>query len=576
MNALGFMAIGGLALAPLGCAELRGVIERWMPGLWVARGDGRLWPVERVVRAGAHPGTLARWRVRVLLLIAWMCAVLLVGAAAAESGARAAGAARGSARARIVWRGCGERLQCARVRVPLDWARPDGPKITLAVIRYLASGADRRIGSLFVNFGGPGSSGVAGVRTVGATLDALGQGRFDVVSWDPRGAGASTHVRCFADARSQARFWERGWSLPTTKLAAQRWVAKTVVFAKHCAALSGALLAHVSTADTARDLDYLRRLVGDRQLTYLGISYGTLLGQTYANLFPDRVRAMVLDGVVDPVAGTSGTEAALADGIADTDLVFAKFQALCQRAGPARCALAGGGPVARRVSRLVARLRRGPIPAPSAAPPRQLSYGDLLLALFGMLPTPAQWPQLADGLAQAASGDGSALETGLQQAKPSVESGLVAAVALQCADEPPPRQGPHAWPTVIDRLTRISKIDGPVDGWLFWAPCASWSVASAHRYTGPWNASTPNPILISDTRFDPNTPFADARRAARRLPNAVLLTQDGYGHTIINDPSQCVDQAASTYLVHLTPPPRGTICRSDRTPFDPNFGNPLP
>jgi pimeloyl-ACP methyl ester carboxylesterase len=404
------------------------------------------------------------------------------------------------------------------VRVPLDWARPKGPKITLAVIRYLASGPDQRIGSLFVNFGGPGDSGVDDLRRLGATFDALGQGRFDVVSWDPRGTGASTHVRCFANARSQARFWGSG-SIPTTKAAPQRYVAKTVAFARRCAALSGRLLAHVSTADNARDLDYLRGLVGDRQLTYLGLSYGTLLGQTYANMFPRRVRAMILDGVVDAVGGTTGTEAAVADTIADGDLVFAKFQSLCQSAGPARCALAGHGPVAPRVSGLLARLRRGPIPAPSAAPPRQLSYGDLLLDLFEGLPVPGQWPQLAAGLDQAAGGDGSALETAAQQARSAFQSD-VAQVALTCADEPPPRQGPQAWPAVIARLTRVSHIFGPVGGWGIWAPCASWPVASANRYTGPWNASTRTPILVTDTLFDPKhrspTPAAPRADSATR------------------------------------------------------------
>ncbi len=162
-----------------------------------------------------------------------------------------------------------------------------------------------------------------------------------------------------------------------------------------------------------------------------------------------------------------------------------------------------------------------------------------------------------------------------EQARPVLQSALVSTVALSCADKPPPRQGPQAWPAVIGRLTGISQISGPVQGWWLW-PCASWPVASASRYTGPWNATTRHPILVIGTRFAPQTPFANARRAARRLGNAVLLTHDGYGHISGTDPSQCIEHATTAYLVHLITPRQGTVCRSDRQPFDPSFGQPLP
>src|SRR5947209_1354783 len=176
---------------------------------------------------------------------------------------------------RIAWTDCGKRLECARVRVPLDWARPGKDTISLAVVRHLASRPGQRIGSLFVNYGGPGVAGVPIVKKGGAELDKLGHGRFDVIGWDPRGTGASTHVRCFANAGDEARFWGRDWSPPTTRRESLGYLPKTVAFVKRCVALSGRLLAHDATADTARDLDFLRRLVGDRRLTYRGLSYGT-------------------------------------------------------------------------------------------------------------------------------------------------------------------------------------------------------------------------------------------------------------------------------------------------------------
>lgn len=479
----------------------------------------------------------------------------------------------------IAWTPCGEPgdgVECARVAVPLDWAHPDGPAIELAVARHRASRPDERIGSLFVNYGGPGVAGVPQVMLRAAELDALGEGRFDVVGWDPRGTGDSTYIRCFADEQGQEEFWGAGWSIPTTTAESRRYLPKTIAFGRRCAALSGDLLAYVSTADTARDLDHLRQLLGDQQLTYRGISYGTFIGQTYASMFPGQVRAMVLDGVVDPVPFTRNLAASLALGVADADLVFEKLQSLCERAGPGRCALAGNGqPVAQRVRWLLARLRSGPIPAPGANPPGELTYGDTLLVLWSTLGNPQGWPERAAALEDAARGDGSKLASIAREAKPFLQSALVSAVGLQCADKPAPAVGPQAWPRVIGDLTRASFISGPVNGWLLWAPCASWPVRSASRYTGPWRAATEHPILVIGTRFDPNTAFANAARVARRLgSHAVLLTHDGYGHTSDEDPSVCVKQTVSAYLVDLVAPPRGTVCPSDRVPFDPDFGEP--
>jgi len=511
-----------------------------------------------------------------LSALVWVFVLIIAArAAAATQGSTPSGTA---AKHGISWHRCGKRLQCARARVPLNWDRPRGRKIRLAVIRHLASRPERRIGSLFINPGGPAGS-VQRVREDGGTLDALGQGRFDVVGWDIRGAGESTHVRCFRSEKRREAFF-RGWSIPTTSEASRRYVRKTAALAHRCSEVSGALLRHISLADTARDLDHLRRLVGDGRLTYLGVSAGTLIGQTYANMYPQRVRAMVLDGVVDPITYTRGNEAGYANELRYTDRAFAGFLSLCQRAGPGRCALAGHGePVTRRASRLLARLRSAPIPAPSASPPGELTYGDALSAIVvDMSAGPAEWPAMAAQLNAAVRGDGSDLATRGRVltdvfSSQTLTPGLPA-VALICADSPA-RRGPRAWRRVVGRLTRVSYTYGPVLSWWRWAPCASWPVRSEDRYTGPWDATTKNPILVIGTTHDPNTPYANARRSARRLGNAVLLTHEGYSHTSPLDPSTCVERATSSYLVELATPPRGTLCHSDRQPFDPEFGQPL-
>jgi pimeloyl-ACP methyl ester carboxylesterase len=470
---------------------------------------------------------------------------------------------------RIAWRSCYEpakRLECARVAVPLDWQRGSGGRIELSVIRRRASAGGKRIGSLFFNWGGPGVAGVPKVREMAQALDAVGGGRFDVVSWDPRGTGESDPVVCFPNEESRKAFWDPNWSIPVTRTESSKFLPKTVAFVRRCTSRSGGLLAHISTADTVRDLDYLRQLVGDAQLNFRGISYGTMIGQTYANMFPDHVRAMVLDGVVDPVSFTDGTAESIAKSIPDADLVFEKFQSLCQSAGPARCSLAGHGAVAPRVRRLLARLRRAPIGT--------LTYNDALIVLWVKLGAPQAWPELAAELEKAARGDGSALETTARQTKAFLEPALDSAVALQCADKRfPPRPGPQSWPVTIDALSAVSFISGPVNGWLLWAPCASWLANSADRYTGPWNARTKNRILVIGTRYDPNTAFGNAVRAAARLGNAVLLTHDGYGHTSDADASTCLYRATARYLIDLAAPAAGTVCRSNRLPFDPNFNS---
>ncbi len=341
--------------------------------------------------------------------------------------------------------------------------------------------------------------------------------------------------------------------------------------------MSGWLLPHISTADTARDLDYLRQLVGAQKLTYVGLSYGTYLGQTYANMFPDRVRAMLLDGIVNPVRYSKSAEAREAMFSDAADGVMDRLLALCESAGPERCALAGGErSPAERWKRLVARLKRMPIRAPEAngtqLSRQKLTYGDLLLSQFQPLRAPATWPADAADLNAAAGGNGSALEGAASESvSPAGWSGASTSAAIQCADAPAKRSA-RAWPQVYKRLKRVGKLQGPLNFAWGWAPCASWPVRGEDTYRGPWNASTPNPILLVNQTHDPNTGYGNAVAAEHVLGNAVLLTQEGYGHLWFQDPSTCVDKAFADYLIHLSTPPPGTVCQSDQEPFDPGFG----
>jgi pimeloyl-ACP methyl ester carboxylesterase len=479
----------------------------------------------------------------------------------------------------IAWGPCkpsGPRLQCARVRVPLDWDDSNGRTIHLAVIRHLASKPKQRIGSLFINPGGPGDTGIGLVSGDPDGVDSFGDGRFNAVSWDPRGTHASTRVRCFHNDRSEARFWA-GASIPTTRAAAKRTVHRARALARRCGRVSGWLLPHISTADTARDMDYLRRLVGERKLTYVGLSYGTYLGQTYANMFPDRVRAMLLDGVVSATAYSKGAESREANFSGAADAVFQRFLSLCESAGPKRCALAGGRHTASgRATRLFARVKRRPIPAPGAngtqLSPHELNYGDLLLTQFEPMRAPRTWPQDAANLRAALGGDGTALKNSASGfLTPAGWGGATTSAAIQCADAPANRRA-RAWPQVWKRLKRVGRLQGRVHFAWEWAPCASWPVRSEDPYRGPWNASTANPILLANQRYDPNTGYANAVLTEDLLGNAVLLTQEGYGHLFFQNPSICINKAFAAYLTKLITPPPGTVCQSDQQPFDPGFG----
>jgi pimeloyl-ACP methyl ester carboxylesterase len=519
-----------------------------------------------------------RQAVVVLLMSSGVCSLLdthRVSAAVVVD----APSAKSAAPVKIAWHSCEgnpANVDCAQVQVPLDWNQSNGPEITLAVARHRASQPNERIGSMFVNFGGPGVAGVPAVLTAGADLDKLSGGRFDVVGWDPRGTGDSTHIQCFENETSMEQFWGEDWTIPTTPASELLYVPKTVAFVARCTTMTGSsFLEHTSTADTVRDLDYLRQLVGDDRITYRGVSYGTFIGQTYINMFPKHVRAIILDGNIDPVPYTTSVEAALFNNGGDTDLVFEQFLSLCEQAGQANCKLAGDGDVAARVRALLTRVRKGSIPAPSGPAPYELHYGDLLLDIWVRLGAPGQWPLLADELNQASNGDGSAVAKAFDEYRSVYELALPSAVALQCADKPlAPRGTVLTFPTVMQHLTETDFL-GRVEGWLLWAPCASWQVPSAARYTGPWTATTDNPILVIGNTYDNRTKFANSVLASRRLGNAVLLTLQGYGHTSEIDPSTCLDDAVTKYLVTTTTPPVGTICQPNHAPFDPDFGKPL-
>ena len=479
----------------------------------------------------------------------------------------AATTAPAAAVAAIAWTPCDPGLECAKVPVPMDWMNPSGEKIQLAVIRHKASKPDQRIGSIFFNPGGPGDTGVGAVKGAADDLDAWGNGRFDIVSWDPRGTYGSSPIRCFTDDASEAAFWKDA-KVPYTPEASVAYQQRVLDLAKRCGEVMGPLLSHVSTADTARDIDALRAGLGEDKITYAGLSYGTVLGQTYLNMFPQHVRAMMLDSVVDGVPYTKSAEDRQRDRNS-TDEVYDQFAKLCDEAGPTTCKLAGhpGQTTAQRVDQLLEKLRNGTIPAPHANPPGELDYGDALYS-FGALKDPNSWPDWAEKLNAAADGDGSALETdGRLSRTPNAFAEATKSSAISCLDGPAGLPV-SAWPTFLPELVQHSRWRGAISAWWLWAPCAAnWPAQGNDRYAGPWNAKTDVPVLLINARYDPNTGYQGAVNVSKQLSNAVLLTLDGYGHVTSHDPSACIEKARVAYIVDLVVPPAGTVCAADHRPF---------
>lgn len=439
----------------------------------------------------------------------------------------------------VSWRPCGGGVECATLLVPLDHDRPDdGRTVELALARKPATEPEQRIGPLVLNPGGPGTSGIEFLR--GFSAADLGR-RFDLVSWDPRGVGASSPLGC--DGPTADRFRHVDSDPDSAAEQAQLDDAAAAV-ADACAASAGDLLAHLTTADTARDLDLIRQALGEEQLSYLGFSYGTDIGQQYAERFGDRVRAMVLDGVVDPSQDLAELLAGQTDGIQRSlDRIFDDCEA------SASCPLTDPRGTYDRVA---ARVERDPLPAGGAG---SVGPSELALAAISSSYVPSYGPRLLSALAQADQGSGTGLAT-LASAYTSSGS-LGAYLGVFCTDGPHPDL--DGFRDLAARLEQRSALVGAAAANEL-LPCASWPVPGGSPRSLVRAEAAP-PILVVGNTGDAATPYDNAVRVAAGLADGHLLTYAGEGHTSFNQ-SRCVRDAVVDYLTELAVPPDGTTCRS--------------
>ncbi|WP_370643838.1 alpha/beta hydrolase [Amycolatopsis sp. DSM 110486] len=451
-------------------------------------------------------------------------------------------------------------IQCARLTVPLDYDKPDGQTITLGVLRHKASEPDDRIGSLVVNPGGPGASGMvaaAGLIDQVKNND-LGK-RFDLVGFDPRGIGASEpQIRCLTDSERDA---DRADDSETdgTPAGVAKQETQEKDFAAKCAQrtkLGDDMLEHVGTRDGAKDLDVLRSVLGDEKLTYLGYSYGTLLGSTYAEDFPRNVRALVLDGAVDPTQDPEDSLVAQGQGFG---VAFGEFAKWC--AAQQDCAL-GNNPAAatKAFQDLTRPLIDFPVPVGDG---RKLSYEDATTGAIQALYQQNLWDYLNTGLNELRNQRGATLEQLADiynERGPDGRYGTTqdAFTAIRCVDDPRVTDPK----TILDAQQKYEQVAPFLDDGRPASSardaCAFWPVPNTMTPHEPQVEGLPKTLTVSTTN-DPATPYQAGVNLAKALKGA-LLTFEGTQHTAFLQGNACVDKAGIAYLVDGTVPADGTRC----------------
>ena len=448
----------------------------------------------------------------------------------------------------VSWRDCERGFQCSTLPVPRVADDPTKGSLDLALTRRPAGDPAQRIGSLVVNPGGPGASAVDYLQGAWKQIPAGVRARFDLVAFDPRGVGRSVPVRCGTTAELD-RFFALD---PAPDDAAEQAVLEEVTaqFVAGCQARSGQTLPHVSTADAAADLDAVRAAVGDEALTYLGYSYGTSLGAAYLDRYPTRVRAMVLDGGLDPALTWDQLLEGQSGGF---DRALEAFLADCERT---RCAFRKkvSGPLGAAYDRLAAQIDAAPIRGDGT---REVGPGEFSLGVgAGLYSKENGWPAIASALADAVGGDGEVLlklnDSYLERSPEGYANLSEANFAVNCIDRPWPRDS-APYLALAEKVSRTAPRFGPAIA-LSGLACSTWPAPPTGRPHPVTGAGAP-PVVVIGTTGDPATPFAWSVALADQLESGVLITHRGDGHTIYRSGAPaCVREPIDRYLLTATSP----------------------
>lgn len=513
---------------------------------------------------GYAPGMDTRRLLRTFATVLGTTGLLITGCSKGSSTTSASGSTPAAPAAlqpyyaqHLNWRDCGvSGFQCATMKAPRDYRKPDGGDIKLAVSRKKATGPGKRIGSLLVNPGGPGGSAIGYLQSYAALgYPAPVRARYDMVAIDPRGVARSEPVECLTGPQMDA--YTQVDQTPDDSAEVSELGTAFEKFADGCEQRSGTILPHVSTVETARDMDILRALLGDEKLTYLGASYGTFLGATYAELFPGRTGRLVLDGAMDPSLPSLEMNR---DQTAGFETAFQAFAADCVKKSDCPLGTTSTADAATRLKQLFTDLDAQPVPAGDS---RKLGESLATTGVIAAMYDEGTWPQLRSALAGARAGDGSgllALSDSYYERKPNgtYANLMFANAAVNCLDAPPAFTGPDSVEQALPSFEKASPVFGKAFAWAA-LNCARWPVAAtgtAHRIT----AKGASPIVVVGTTRDPATPYKWAQSLAAQLFSGRLLTYEGDGHTAYGRGSHCIDTAINTYLLDGTPPAEGTKC----------------
>ncbi|MFJ9128400.1 alpha/beta hydrolase [Streptomyces sp. NPDC102340] len=461
------------------------------------------------------------------------------------------------------WHECGvPGFECATLKAPLDYDKPSAGDIDLAVSRKKATGPGKRLGSLLVNPGGPGGSAIGYLQSyAGIGYPEKVRARYDMVAVDPRGVARSEPVKCLDGKRMDA--YTQTDVTPDDKAEQARLTAAYKGFGAGCEAsnrTSGRVLPHVSTVEAARDMDLVRAALDDGKLNYVGASYGTFLGATYAGLYPERVGRLVLDGAMDPSLPAREMNEQQTAGFETAFKSFAKDCA--KRSG---CPLGTGTPdqSGKRLKGFFTTLDRSPIGTGDQSG-RKLGEALATTGVIAAMYDEGAWPQLREALTAAMKHkDGAgllALSDSYYERDPdgTYSNMMFANAAVNCLDQPPSFTSPAEVEKALPDFEKASPVFGKG---LAWASlnCGYWPVKAtgeAHRITAEGAA----PIVVAGTTRDPATPYRWAKSLAAQLSSGHLLTYDGDGHTAYGRGSDCVDGAIDDYLLTGTPPTDGKRC----------------
>jgi pimeloyl-ACP methyl ester carboxylesterase len=457
----------------------------------------------------------------------------------------------------LVWTPCDGGLQCSSLTVPLDYANPSAGTIQLKLNKARATGGlSNRQGSLVINPGGPGGSGLEFTAYAAQVIAPRVNQQFDFVSFDPRGVGESAPITCLTGR--QTTVWLRLDGTPDTRVEERRLMTLASGIPRGCLAKSPDLARHVGSEDTVKDIDILRQALGEPKLNWLGFSYGTLIGTLYTEAFPDRVGRFVLDGALDPANNLMQVSQGQSHGF---QVAISRFAADC--ASRPHCPYAGSAKaVLRGINRLLARLEVRSMPAEGR---ERLTQADALSAVFYSMYSPQLWSSLRIGLQMASEGNGSGLMAIADNANDrtgpnTYANNMVSAFyATSCWDVPatPDAAGLRAAAAQWSRFARVPEMAKAMS----WgnAPCSQWYGHTA-RQPAPASTTTTAPILVVGTIYDPATPYPWAVALSKQLTTSTLLTFVGDGHTAYGSGSRCIDRAVDAYLLTGAPPASGTVC----------------